>query len=254
VRKPIIAGNWKMHKTIPEAQRLVFELKELVPAGGPAEVVLCPPFTALAPVAAALEGTAWGLGAQDLFWEQKGAFTGEVAPGMLRDAGCTHVIIGHSERRQYFGETDETVRKKVQAALAAGLVPIVCVGESLAQREAGETEAWVAQQVKGALAGLGTLELAGLVLAYEPLWAIGTGRNATGADANAVCAAIRRTVADLGGTAAAEAVRIQYGGSVKAENIGEFLGEPDIDGALVGGASLEAPSFARIIAGAGGRE
>jgi triosephosphate isomerase len=253
LRKPIIAGNWKMHKTIPEAAQLVSELKTLVSPEGSAEIVLCPPFTALAPVAALLGGTGWGLGAQDLFWEQNGAFTGEVSPGMLSDAGCTHVLIGHSERRQFFGETDETVRKKVQAALGAGLVPIVCVGESLAQREAGETEALVSRQVREALAGLETPQLAGLILAYEPIWAIGTGRNATGGDANAVCAAIRRTVADLGGGAAAEAVRIQYGGSVKADNIEEFLGQPDIDGALVGGASLSASSFARIIAGAAGR-
>lgn len=253
MRKPIMAGNWKMHKTIPEAARLVAELKPLVAPGGLAEVVLCPPFTALAAVAAALGGTGWGLGAQDVFWEEKGAFTGEVSPGMLKDAGCTHVIIGHSERRQYFGETDATVRQKVKAALAAGLVPIVCVGESLAQREAGETEAFVAGQVRGGLAGFSAAELAPVVIAYEPIWAIGTGRNATGSDANAVCAVIRRTASDLAGAQTAAALRIQYGGSVKPENIAEFMGQPEIDGALVGGASLEAASFARIVAGAAGQ-
>ncbi len=239
-----------MHKTIPEAERLVAELKTLVPPGGPAEVVLCPPFTALAAVAGALKGTGWGVGAQDMFWEEKGAFTGEISPGMLRDAGCTHVIIGHSERRQYFGETDGTVHRKVRAALGAGLVPIVCVGETLAQREAGETEALVVSQVEAALEGLTAADLERLVVAYEPVWAIGTGRNATPGDANAVAALIRRTVGKQWGAEAAARLRIQYGGSVKPENVEELMREPEIDGALVGGASLEAPAFARIIAGA----
>jgi triosephosphate isomerase len=250
VRKPIIAGNWKMHKTSAEAKRLVEELKVLVPPGGPVEVVLCPPFTALAAVAGELIGTDWGLGAQDVFWEEKGAFTGEVSPGMLRDAGCTHTIIGHSERRQYFGETDATVARKVRAALAAGLVPIVCVGETLTQREAGETEAVVAGQVRGALEGLELGASERLVIAYEPVWAIGTGRNATPADANAVCAFIRRTLGELFGDGLAARLRLQYGGSVKPENSAELMREPEIDGALVGGASLDAAAFARIIAGA----
>ncbi|HHW14807.1 MAG TPA: triose-phosphate isomerase, partial [Firmicutes bacterium] len=195
-------------------------------------------------------GTGWGLGAQDVFWEEKGAFTGEVSPGMLQDVGCTHVIIGHSERRQYFGESDETVRRKVGAALAAGLIPIVCVGETLAQREAGQTASLVAGQVRGALAGLAGFDPERLIVAYEPVWAIGTGRNATPADANAVCALIRRTVGELYGAEAAARLRIQYGGSVKPENAAELMREPEIDGALVGGASLEASAFARIIAGA----
>ncbi len=253
MRRPIIAGNWKMHKTITEAGRLVADLKALVPPGGAVEVVLGPPYTALAAVAAALPGTGWGLGAQDVFWEEKGAFTGEVSPGMLKDAGCTHVIIGHSERRQYFGETDATVQRKVRAALAAGLAPIVCVGESLGQREAGETETQVVGQVKAALEGLGAADLAPVIIAYEPIWAIGTGRTATPGDANAVCALIRRTVGELFGAEAAAGLRIQYGGSVKPENSDELMSEPDIDGALVGGASLEATGFARIIAGAAPR-
>lgn len=250
MRKPIIAGNWKMYKTIGEAESLVAELKLLVPPGGTAEVVLCPPFTALAAVAKAATGTGWSLGAQDLFWEEQGAYTGEVSPLMLKDAGCTYVIVGHSERRQYFGETDATVRRKVRAAVAAALRPIVCVGESLAQREAGETEIFVTGQVKAALEGLSIAELSQVVIAYEPIWAIGTGRNATPADADAVCGLIRRTIGELFGTGAAAQLRVQYGGSVKPENSDELLGQPNIDGALVGGASLAAPSFARIIAGA----
>lgn len=250
MRKPVIAGNWKMHKTIPEAERLVAELKPLVPPEGGVEIVLCPPFTALAAVAKAAEGTGWGLGAQDVFWEEKGAFTGEVSPGMLRDAGCTHVIIGHSERRQYFGETDETVRRKAGAALAAGLIPIVCVGETLVQREAGQTDLLVTSQVKAALAELPGFSPDRVIIAYEPVWAIGTGRNATPADADAVCGLIRRTVGELHGSDAAAGLRIQYGGSVKPENAAELLGESEIDGALVGGASLEASAFARIVAGA----
>jgi triosephosphate isomerase len=250
-RRPIIAGNWKMHKTIAEARALVHELKGLVAPDEAAELVVCPPFTALAAVKAELEGTRWGLGAQDLFWEEKGAYTGEVAPGMLAEAGCSHVIIGHSERRQYFGETDATVNRKLKAALAAGLTPIVCVGESLEQRERGETEAFVSGQVAAGLSGLTAAQVSGLVVAYEPIWAIGTGRNASGQDANAVCRVIRQAVQAHFGAEAAERVRIQYGGSVKPENIADFMREPEIDGALVGGASLDAGGFARLISGAG---
>ncbi|MGE5554596.1 MAG: triose-phosphate isomerase [Betaproteobacteria bacterium] len=250
MRRPIIAGNWKMHKTLAEAKELVAQLRTLVPAGGGVEVVLCPPFTALATVAEGLRGTGWGLGAQDVFWEEKGAFTGEVSPGMLRDVGCSHVIVGHSERRQHFGETDETVARKVRAARRAGLVPIVCVGETLTQREAGETAAVVVEQVRGALASLELADPGQLIIAYEPVWAIGTGRNATPADANAVCAVIRKTVAELFGAEVANHLRIQYGGSVKPENSAELMRESEIDGALVGGASLDAAAFARIIAGA----
>lgn len=251
MRIPIIAGNWKMHKTVAEAVAFVDDfLRERGGAVGAPEVVLCPPFTALASVGAKLRGAQVGLGAQDVFWESKGAFTGEIAPGMLVEAGCGYCIIGHSERRQYFGETDETVSRKTKAALAAGLVPIVCVGESLEQREAGETQSWVESQVRGGLANLTQDEARRVVIAYEPIWAIGTGRNASGADAQAVCHLIRETIGSMYGDAVADGLRIQYGGSVKPENIAEFMSQPDVDGALVGGASLDPAGFARIVEGA----
>jgi len=246
MRKPIIAGNWKMHKTIAETVALIKELAPLT-AGTAAEVVVCPPFTALAAAKAALAGTAIGLGAQDMHWEKQGAYTGEVSAPMLRDAGCDYVILGHSERRQYFAETDETVNKKLHAAIAGGLIPIVCVGETLAEREAGATERVVDRQVRQGLAGLTAGQAAALVIAYEPVGAIGTGRTASAEDANAVCAFIRRLAAELFGQAAAGTMRIQYGGSVKADNIAELMGKTDIDGALVGGASLDAASFAKIV-------
>lgn len=246
MRKPIIAGNWKMHKTAAEAAAFVRELAPLV-AGAAADVVVCPPFTALTAAKAALAGTGIKLGAQNLHWEKQGAFTGEISAPMLADAGCDHVIIGHSERRQYFAETDDGVNKKLHAALIVSLVPIVCVGETLAEREAGATETVVARQVRAGLAGLTPAQAADIVVAYEPVWAIGTGRTATAADANAVCAFIRRLVAELFGAAAADAVRIQYGGSVKPENAAELMAMSDIDGALVGGASLDAATFAKIV-------
>ena len=247
MRKPVIAGNWKMHKTAGEGVKLVQELNALTKEVTDVEIVVCPPFTALAAAAEAVAGTNIGLGAQNMHWEEKGAFTGEIAPGMLKDIGCTHVIIGHSERRQYFAETDATVNKKVKAALTAGLIPIVCVGETLAEREANETEKVVGVQVKGGLDGLTVGQVAGLVIAYEPVWAIGTGRTASAEDANAVCAFIRRTIAGMLGEAAADSVRIQYGGSVKPDNVAELMAKPDIDGALVGGASLEAPTFSKLV-------
>ncbi len=247
MRKPVIAGNWKMHKTAGEGVKLVQELNALTKAVSDVEIVVCPPFTALAAVAAAVAGTNIGLGAQNMHWEEKGAFTGEIAPGMLKDTGCTHVIIGHSERRQYFAETDATVNKKTKAALTAGLVPIVCVGETLAEREANATEQVVGVQVQGGLDGLTAAQVAGLIIAYEPVWAIGTGRTASAEDANAVCAFIRRTIAGMFGEAAADRVRIQYGGSVKPDNVTELMAKPDIDGALVGGASLEAPTFSKLV-------
>jgi triosephosphate isomerase len=247
MRKPVIAGNWKMHKTAGEGMKLVQELNALTKEVTDVEIVVCPPFTALAAAAEAVAGTNIGLGAQNMHWEEKGAFTGEIAPGMLKDIGCTHVIIGHSERRQYFAETDATVNKKVKAALTAGLIPIVCVGETLAEREANETEKVVGVQVKGGLDGLTAGQVAGLVIAYEPVWAIGTGRTASAEDANAVCAFIRRTIAGMLGEAAADSVRIQYGGSVKPDNVAELMAKPDIDGALVGGASLEAPTFSKLV-------
>lgn len=235
-----------MYKTTAEARALVQGIKEkALPAG--VEVVLCPPFTALATVAELLTGTEIGLGAQDLFWAEEGAYTGEISPVMLKELGCTYVIIGHSERRQYFGETDDNVNKKALAALEHGLKPIICVGESLEQREAGETDAFVSGQVKKALAGLAAESIPQVVIAYEPIWAIGTGRSSSSADANQVIALIRQTIADQFTPDLANQVRIQYGGSVKPENITEYMAQPEIDGALVGGASLKAESFYGIL-------
>jgi len=246
MRKPIIAGNWKMHKTAGEATAMLKELCRL-PLPAAIEVVVCPVFTALYPAQAALAGSAVKLGAQDVYWETQGAFTGEVSAMLLRDAGCEYVIIGHSERRQYFAETDESVNKKAKAVLAAGLTPIVCVGETLAEREAGDTENVIVRQLKGSLAGITPQQAAGLVIAYEPVWAIGTGKTASASDAGQGCSLIRRTAAELFGNEAASRLRIQYGGSVKPENIAELMAEADIDGALVGGASLEAGPFGKII-------
>lgn len=235
-----------MYKTNTEAQALVNGLKEkTLPEA--VEVVLCPPFTALSTVAELIKGTAIGLGAQDLFWEDEGAYTGEVSPLMLKELGCSYVIIGHSERRQYFGETDETVNKKVKAALSHGLKPIICVGESLQQREAGETNAFVAGQVEKALDGLAPESIPQVVIAYEPIWAIGTGRSSSASDANEVIGMIRQTIAKKFDANLAAQVRIQYGGSVKPGNIKEFMGQAEIDGALVGGASLKAEDFFGII-------
>lgn len=246
-RKPLIAGNWKMHKTIREAVELAGALRAGLDGVDGADIVLCPPFTALQAVGGALAGSdTLSLGAQNLYWEPQGAYTGEVSAAMLTDLGCRYVIIGHSERRQYFGETDETVPRKVRAALDAGLVPIVCVGERWEEREAGRTESLVRRQVTAALAGLAPQEVAGLAVAYEPVWAIGTGRAATGADAAEVAALIRHVAAGSAGDAA-ERLRILYGGSVTSANMGEFMAQPGIDGALVGGASLKADSFAGIV-------
>lgn len=246
MRKPIIAGNWKMHKTVGEAVELVQELIGLVKDVKDVEVVVCPVFTSLGAVREQIKATNIKLGAQNMHWEKQGAFTGEISPVMLQDIGCDYVIIGHSERRQYFAETDETVNKKVKAAFEYGLTPIMCVGESLAERQNGDTERVIATQVKGGLDGLSAAQVADLVIAYEPIWAIGTGVNASAEDANAVCAFIRSLVKDLFGKAAADAVRIQYGGSVKPENVSELMAKSDIDGALVGGASLNA-SFSKIV-------
>lgn len=248
-RRPIIAGNWKMHKTITEAVAFARDLKLALAAGTGAgtEVVVCPAFTALVRVAEALQGTGIAVGAQDVHWEEKGAFTGEVSPAMLKDAGCHYVIVGHSERRQFFGETDERVNRKVKAALSCGLVPIMCVGETLEEREAGITEKVVRAQTKAGLDGLEPEQVAAVVIAYEPVWAIGTGKTASEGDAQQVIGYIRGLVKDWYGTAAAEALRIQYGGSVKPENIAGLMAMPDIDGALVGGASLKVESFVKII-------
>ncbi|OPZ74323.1 MAG: Triosephosphate isomerase [Firmicutes bacterium ADurb.Bin456] len=216
------------------------------------EVAVCPPFTALVPVAAALQGTEIAVGAQDVHWEDKGAFTGEISPLMLKDAGCRYVIIGHSERRQYFGETNELVNRKIKAVLAHGLIPVMCVGERLAERETGITRQVVRDQTAAGLAGLAPEQVAGLVIAYEPVWAIGTGKTATAGDAQQVIGYIRAVVKELSGGVAAGKVRIQYGGSVKPENAAGLMARPDIDGALVGGASLDAGSFLGIITAAAG--
>jgi triosephosphate isomerase len=248
MRTPIIAGNWKMNKTVAETLDLVREIRQsLGEAPEQVQVVLCPPFTSLWVAKNSLGRSKYSLGAQNLYWEPKGAFTGEVSPAMLAEL-VTFVIIGHSERRQYFGETDETVNKKVKAALAHGLKPIVCVGEVLAEFEAGKTNEVVSRQTRGGLAGLAPEQMANVVIAYEPVWAIGTGKAATGPGANAVVAqAIRGPLADMFGAEVAQATRVQYGGSVTPANIAEFMGQPDLDGALVGGASLKAADFAEIV-------
>ncbi len=249
-RLKFVCGNWKMHKTQGEARELLRALLPLLaPLAGKVQVAVAPPFTALAAAAEALRGTAVDLAAQDVHWERQGAFTGEVSAAMLADAGCRHGIVGHSERRQLFGETDEAVRRKAGALLSAGIRPIVCIGETLAEREAGRTLEVVERQVRAALSGLPSQVLAALALAYEPVWAIGTGRTATAGQAQEVHAAIRAILRELGGPVADE-VRIQYGGSVKPENAAELMSQPDVDGALVGGASLEAGGFAAIARGA----
>ncbi|MCX5778387.1 MAG: triose-phosphate isomerase [Elusimicrobia bacterium] len=248
MRTPMMAGNWKMYKTIPEALALVEGLKKNVADVKNREVLVCPPFCAIASVVAALKGTAIKVGAQNMHAETKGAFTGEISPSMLVDAGCSHVLIGHSERRQYFGETDELVNKKMKAAFAAGLVPVVCVGEILAEREAGKTLAVITVQIKNGISGLTAEQAKTLVIAYEPVWAIGTGKTATPAQAEEVHASIRALYAGMYGNDAAQAVRILYGGSVKPDNVADLMKQPNIDGGLVGGASLEIDSFTKLVA------
>ena len=249
MRTPIVAGNWKMNKTIAEAGELVNALRDdltHVAANGKVQVVLCPPFIAIPQVAALVKDTPIKVGAQNLFWEVKGAFTGEISPTMLNEV-CDYVIIGHSERRQYFGETDEGVNKKMKAALVHHLKPIVCVGENLQQNEAGQTQAVVGAQVRAAFKDIARDDARGIVVAYEPIWAIGTGKAASGAGANAVIGlTIRGALADLYDEATAQAVRVQYGGSVTPKNVAEFFAQPEIDGALVGGASLVAADFIAI--------
>jgi triosephosphate isomerase len=247
-RTKIIAGNWKMHKTLAEARDLAREIVQGVGRETRAEVVLAPPYTALSAVAAEISGSKAFLAAQDTFWEEKGAFTGAIAPGMLADVGCTYVIVGHSERRQHFGDDDEAVNRKVHAVLAAGLKPIMCVGETLGEREEGKTFAVVETQVLNGLAGFPVSEHERLVIAYEPVWAIGTGKTATPDQAQEVHRLIRNLLADTLGTAD---IRILYGGSVTPDNAATLMAEPDIDGALVGGASLKAASFLGIIAATG---
>jgi triosephosphate isomerase len=246
MRRSVVAGNWKCHLLRDEAAALARQLRGSCETDA-VEVVVCPSYTALAAVADALRGSRIGLGAQDLYWEAQGAFTGEVSPRMLVDAGCRYVIIGHSERRTHFGETDETVRRKLAASRQHGLAPIVCIGETLAEREGDKTFEVLTRQLEGALAEAASAEAAALILAYEPVWAIGTGRNATPEQAQEAHAFIRRWTAKRFGELAAESLRIQYGGSVTAAHAASLLQQPDVDGALVGGASLKADAFSAIV-------
>ena len=246
-RVPLLAGNWKMHGTRAEATALAGALAKSVGNVSGREVLIAPPYTALEAARQAIAGTRILLGAQSVHSEPEGAFTGEICAAMLVEAGCTHVIVGHSERRKYFGETDESVNARARGALVANLIPIVCVGETLAEREAGTTAATVERQVRGGLAGLDAADVGRCVMAYEPVWAIGTGRTATPDHAQEVHRRIRGLLADLAGATVANEVRILYGGSVKPDNIDALMAEADIDGALVGGASLDAASFTRIV-------
>lgn len=248
MRKPFVAANWKMHKTVREALVWAETLRRRLEAVRGVEIVAAPPFTALHPVAAALRGSAVGVAGQDLHPEPEGAFTGAVSGGMLKEAGADYVIVGHSERRRLFGETDAAVNAKVRAAIGARLVPILCVGETLAERDAGKTFEVLDRQIGAGLANLSAAEAETLVVAYEPVWAIGSGRNATPDQAQAAHAHVRRRLAGTLGEASAAARRIIYGGSVKPANAGALSAQPDVDGALVGGAGLDAGGFAEIVA------
>ncbi len=245
-RKKVVAGNWKMNKTTADAVDLASGIKMDLGEYQDVDVVLCPPFTALQSVGETIANTTIKLGAQNMHWENSGAYTGEISAGMLRDLYCRYVILGHSERRALFGEDDETVNRKVKAALAATLTPIVCVGETLAQRQAEQTQAVVTSQVRGSLADLGD-GLGKVIVAYEPVWAIGTGLTATPEQAQEVHALVRATLAEMGGEEVASTIRIQYGGSVKPSNAEGLFAQPDIDGGLIGGASLEARSFVEVV-------
>ena len=247
MRKPFVAGNWKMNKTSEEAELLARGVVEAVGNISEVDVAVCPPFTALERVAGVVKSTLVGLGAQNMHWEPEGAYTGEVSAQMLLTSGCQYVILGHSERRQYFGETDATVNQRLKSALAAGLSPIVCVGETLEERKSEVTEQVVKKQVTGALEGLSAEDAQKIVLAYEPVWAIGTGLTATPDQAEAVHAFIRGVLGQLYSDTVEDAVRIQYGGSMKPENAADLLGRPNIDGGLIGGAALVVDSFAAIV-------
>jgi triosephosphate isomerase len=247
MRTPLIVGNWKMHKTVEESVDFARGLLEAIEDVDGVETAVAPPFTALHQVAEILKGGAIRLAAQNLFWEESGAYTGEVSGPQLVEAGCSLAIIGHSERRQYFGETDETVNRRLFAALAVGLYPILCIGETLEQRQAGQTFEVVANQLDGGLADVGADQTGSVVIAYEPVWAIGTGVTATPEQAEEVHSLIRQTLADRYGQGLAETARILYGGSVKPDNIRDLMACDNIDGALVGGASLEVKSFAAIV-------
>jgi triosephosphate isomerase len=247
MRRPVIAGNWKMYKTIAETRSFFRALVPKVQDVKHCDIVVAPPFTSLAVAAEEAAGRGIDVAAQDVYWEREGAYTGEVAAGMLLDAGCLYAIVGHSERRQFFGETDETVNRKARAAVAAGLHPIVCVGETLGERDAGQAAAVVRRQVRSGLAQLTDSDLSPIIVAYEPVWAIGTGRTATPDVAAEMHGEIRKTIQEIWGKDAAQAMRILYGGSVKPNNISELMQREDIDGALVGGASLDPASFASIV-------
>lgn len=246
-RRPLVAGNWKMNNTATEAAALAGQLKRLLANVKGVDVVICPPFTALSAAGAAISGTNIGLGAQDMHWEKSGAFTGEVSAAMLRDLYCHYVILGHSERRALFGESDAVVNRKVKAALAANLHPIVCLGETLAERKENRTEEIIVRQFRDSLKDLDAQAFASLVIAYEPVWAIGTGLTATPAQAQEVHAVLRRLVRDQTDEKTSSSLRLLYGGSVKPNNAAELFRQPDIDGGLIGGASLEADAFAAIV-------
>lgn len=246
-RKPVIAGNWKMYKTVAQTVRFFDEFKPLVRGAAHCEIVICPTFPALAAAVETARGSNIQIGAQNLHWEDEGAFTGEVSGPMIRAAGCSHVLVGHSERRQCFGETDDTVNKRLFAALKAALTPIVCVGETLAERDVGKTETVLIQQLEGGLASLTAADFCRIIIAYEPVWAIGTGRVATPDTAGEAHAVIRERTAQQFGSELAAGLRILYGGSVKPDNVESLMARPEIDGALVGGASLKPDSFAAIV-------
>ncbi len=247
MRTPVIAGNWKMFKTADEARAFVREFLPLVADAAGVEIVLAPPYTALEAVAALVRGTAVGVASQNVHFAAEGAYTGEVSPRMVKAAGVSHAIIGHSERRQYYAETDDSVNRKIRAAMAAGLTPILCVGETLAEREAGSTFDVVGRQRRAGLAGVDAAAAPKVVVAYEPVWAIGTGKTATPEQAQEVHAFVRGLLAGLYGNEVAGRIRVLYGGSVKPDNIGRLMAQEDIDGALVGGASLQAAGFASIV-------
>ncbi|MER1998455.1 MAG: triose-phosphate isomerase [Lysinibacillus sp.] len=247
MRKPIIAGNWKMYKSFEEACQFVDEVRDMLPSEEQVDAVICAPAIYLPTLVEIASDSHLAIGAQNMHFEQEGAFTGEVSPSQLASIDVDYVVLGHSERREMFNETDEAVNKKVRAALAHSIVPIICCGETLQEREAGNTVAKVEGQIRKALEGFTAEEVAHMVVAYEPIWAIGTGKTATADDANETCGAIRSVIADMYGTETAEAIRIQYGGSVKPENIEELLGKEHIDGALVGGASLQVDSYVKLL-------
>ncbi|MCS6825742.1 MAG: triose-phosphate isomerase [Caldilinea sp.] len=247
MRRPMMAGNWKMNKTIDEAVTLARAIREQVNDVANVDCVVCPPFIDIPAVSETLKGSNIAVGAQNMHWAESGAYTGEISAPMLKGL-ATYVIIGHSERRQYFAETDETVNKKAHSAVTAGLTPILCVGESLEQNERGETQTFVSSQVRAALTGFTADQVKQIIIAYEPIWAIGTGRAATAQQANEICGGVvRKTVGEMFGAEAAAAIRILYGGSTNEKNIGEIMAQPDIDGALIGGASLKVESYAAMV-------